>query len=183
MDRSTLIHIRKKLNVTDLSGEKVMIDFASGKYFLIKGTGNDIWDLIQNDITIDEIIKKLLSEYDVSEAECEASVFAVPPVLLHLALIFCFSQKNAGLRFHRLTLLQLTFRAFERSGTDVFVCSAFLLPVHCLNVSIPCIPDCFCLLGRSVILAHTPDKIRTKIKVRNHVVIRYCTVLTQSLNC
>ena len=76
MDRSTIIHIKKKLNVTDLSGEKVMIDFASGKYFLIKGTGNDIWDLIQNDITIDEIIKKLLSEYDVSEADCEASVFA-----------------------------------------------------------------------------------------------------------
>ena len=74
MNRSDVIKLKKKLNVTDLSGEKVMIDFDSGKYFMIKGSGNDIWDLIQEEITVDDIIKKLLSEYDVSEDECEASV-------------------------------------------------------------------------------------------------------------
>lgn len=74
MNRNEVIKLKKKLNVTDLSGEKVMIDFDSGKYFMIKGSGNDIWDLIQEEITVDDIIKKLLSEYDVSEAECEASV-------------------------------------------------------------------------------------------------------------
>ena len=74
MNRNEVIKLKKKLNVTDLSGEKVMIDFDSGKYFMIKGSGNDIWDLIQDEITVDEIIKKLLSEYDVSEEECEASV-------------------------------------------------------------------------------------------------------------
>lgn len=76
MDRNTVIHMIKKINVTDLAGEKVMIDFATGKYFMIRGTGNDIWNLIQNDITVDEIIRSLLAEYDVSEAECEESVLA-----------------------------------------------------------------------------------------------------------
>lgn len=70
MDKTKTIHMVKKLNVTDLSGEKVMIDFDCGKYFMIKGVGNDIWDMIQNDITVDEVIKKLLAEYDVSEEEC-----------------------------------------------------------------------------------------------------------------
>ncbi|MBP3817736.1 MAG: lasso peptide biosynthesis PqqD family chaperone [Butyrivibrio sp.] len=74
MNRSDAIKLKKKLNVTDLSGEKVMIDFDSGKYFMIKGTGNDIWDIIQEEVTVDEIIKKLLSEYDVSEEVCEKSV-------------------------------------------------------------------------------------------------------------
>ena len=74
MDRNTTIHMKKQLNVTDLSGEKVMIDFESGKYFLIKGTGNDIWDMIQTDITVGEIIERLLKEYDVTEEECEKSV-------------------------------------------------------------------------------------------------------------
>ena len=74
MNRSDEIKLKKKLNVTDLSGEKVMIDFDSGKYFMIKGTGNDIWDIIQEEVTVDEIIKKLLSEYDVSEEVCEKSV-------------------------------------------------------------------------------------------------------------
>ena len=75
MDKSTIIKLKKKLNVTDLAGEKVMIDFESGKYFMIKGAGNDIWDMIQEDITVGDIISKLLAEYDVSEEECEASVF------------------------------------------------------------------------------------------------------------
>ena len=47
MDKYTIIQLKKKLNVTDLSGEKVMVDFDSGKYFMIKGAGNDIWNLIQ----------------------------------------------------------------------------------------------------------------------------------------
>ena len=74
ISRGDVIKLKKELNVTDLSGEKVMIDFDSGKYFMIKGTGNDIWDLIQEEITVDEIINKLLEEYDVPEDECEKSV-------------------------------------------------------------------------------------------------------------
>ena len=74
MDKNTKIVLKKKLNVTDLSGEKVMVDFDNGKYFLIKGVGNDIWEMIQNEITPNEIIERLLSEYDVSREECEKSV-------------------------------------------------------------------------------------------------------------
>jgi hypothetical protein len=74
MNRDTKIKMLKVLNVTDLSGEKVMIDFDSGKYFMIKGVGNDIWDMIQEEITVGEIIEKLLQEYEVSEDECEQSV-------------------------------------------------------------------------------------------------------------
>ena len=76
MDKSTNIILKKKLNVTDLAGEKVMIDFESGKYFMIKGAGNDIWDMIQNEISIEEIIQNLLQIYDVSVEECEQSVFS-----------------------------------------------------------------------------------------------------------
>ena len=75
MDKNTKIVMKKKLNVTDLSGEKVMVDFESGKYFLIKGAGNDIWDLIQVETTPEEIIEKLLQEYEVSREECEHSVY------------------------------------------------------------------------------------------------------------
>ena len=74
MDKNTKIVLKKRLNVTDLAGEKVMVDFDNGKYFLIKGVGNDIWEMIQSEITPNEIIEKLLSEYDVSREECEKSV-------------------------------------------------------------------------------------------------------------
>ena len=76
MDTNKVIRMRKNLNVTDLAGEKVMIDFETGKYFLIKGVGNDIWDMLQEEITPNQIIEKLLSEYDVEREECETSVMA-----------------------------------------------------------------------------------------------------------
>ncbi len=74
MNMTEKVKLKKNLNVTDLSGEKVMIDFESGKYFMIKGAGNDIWDIIQEETTVGEIVDKLLSEYEVSRQECEASV-------------------------------------------------------------------------------------------------------------
>lgn len=74
MKKETKIKMIKEINVTDLSGEKVMVDFESGKYFLIKGVGNDIWDMIQEEITVGEIIEKLLQEYEVTKEECEKSV-------------------------------------------------------------------------------------------------------------
>ena len=74
MNKDSRIVMTKKLNVTELSGEKVMVDFETGKYFLIKEVGNDIWDLIQTETTPAEIIAKLLEEYDVSPEECETSV-------------------------------------------------------------------------------------------------------------
>lgn len=76
MNRDQVIELKKKLNVTDLAGEKVMVDFEQGKYFMIKGAGNDIWDMLQEgaELTPAQIIERLLAEYDVSPEECENSV-------------------------------------------------------------------------------------------------------------
>ena len=63
MNRDEKLKLKRKLNVTDLAGEKVMIDFETGKYFLIKGVGNDIWDMLQEEITPAQIIENLLAEY------------------------------------------------------------------------------------------------------------------------
>ena len=58
MEKNAIIKLKKQLNVTDLAGEKVMIDFESGKYFLIKGAGNDIWDMLQEEITPTQIVDR-----------------------------------------------------------------------------------------------------------------------------
>ncbi|MCR5719892.1 MAG: PqqD family peptide modification chaperone [Lachnospiraceae bacterium] len=87
MDRNTTVKLAKKLNVTDLSGEKVMVDFESGKYFLIKGVGNDIWDMLGEPITVGEITDRLLSEYEVEENVCLESVINFLTELLKLDFI------------------------------------------------------------------------------------------------
>lgn len=87
MDKNSTIIMKKQLNVSDLAGEKVMIDFETGKYFLIKGVGNDIWDMLQQEITPANIIENLLKEYDVSEEECETSVMEFLDKLQKLGFI------------------------------------------------------------------------------------------------
>ena len=76
MTDNSKVSLLKKLDVTDLDGEKVMIDFTSGKYFLLKGSANEIWDYIQNPILISDILKNLMLEYDVTEDICRESTYS-----------------------------------------------------------------------------------------------------------
>lgn len=68
------IKIEKALDVTELDGEKVMIDFESGKYFMVKGAGNEIWDLLSDGITPKMVVEKLISEYEVTLEACKEQV-------------------------------------------------------------------------------------------------------------
>ncbi len=74
MDLNSVIKLKRDISVTDLSGEKVMIDFETGKYYMLKGVGNDIWDMIQTEISVGDIVEKLLEEYDVTREVCISSV-------------------------------------------------------------------------------------------------------------
>lgn len=75
MDSSS-VRLVRRLDVTDLCGEKVMIDFESGKYFMLKGIANDIWDMLGDNesIQISKIIQDLLTRYEVEEELCNTSV-------------------------------------------------------------------------------------------------------------
>ena len=73
MTEATVIILDKKLDIADLAGDKVMVDFDTGKYYLLKGAANDIWDHIQTDITLGALVDKLLEAYDIDRAGCLAS--------------------------------------------------------------------------------------------------------------
>ncbi|HWT76031.1 MAG TPA: PqqD family peptide modification chaperone [Mobilitalea sp.] len=68
------VKVLRKPEVSDLAGEKVMIDFETGKYFMLKGVANDIWDMLEDGITAEAISESLLKEYDVDEKTCLESV-------------------------------------------------------------------------------------------------------------
>ncbi|MBE5963134.1 MAG: PqqD family protein [Lachnospiraceae bacterium] len=74
MKKEAKIKLLKKLDVTDLAGEKVMIDFQSGKYFLLKGAANDIWDMLDDGVSIGYIKEKLLEVYDIDGDTCNHAV-------------------------------------------------------------------------------------------------------------
>lgn len=70
----TKVTLIKPLDITDLAGDKVMIDFETGKYYMLKGSAVDIWEMIQTPITVGEIKAKLMDIYEVEEAECMKSI-------------------------------------------------------------------------------------------------------------
>lgn len=74
MNKEAIITLLKKLDTTDLAGEKVMIDFESGKYFLLKGVANDIWEMIQEPVSLDTMVAKLLEEYEIDQETCRIEV-------------------------------------------------------------------------------------------------------------
>lgn len=73
ISRESRIKLKSRPNVTDLAGEKVMVDFSKGKYFMLKGVGNDIWDMLEDNIEVNTILNKIMEEYEVSEEECLAT--------------------------------------------------------------------------------------------------------------
>lgn len=74
MRESTKIKLVKNLDVTDLAGDKVMVDFESGKYFMLKGTAADIWNLIQNETTVGDVKNELQKLYDVDDNTCLSGI-------------------------------------------------------------------------------------------------------------
>ena len=68
------IKILKRPEVSELAGEKVMIDFETGKYFMLKGSANDIWGMLEDGVEVNQIVTKLLEIYDVEKSVCEKSV-------------------------------------------------------------------------------------------------------------
>ncbi|MDD5937084.1 MAG: PqqD family peptide modification chaperone [Clostridiales bacterium] len=78
MKNHTSIKLVRKLEVADLEGDKVMVDFRTGKYFWLKGIANDIWEYLcsYEKIEISYIIDQLLKEYEVDRETCDREVRA-----------------------------------------------------------------------------------------------------------
>ncbi|MFD1885722.1 lasso peptide biosynthesis PqqD family chaperone [Paenibacillus wenxiniae] len=64
----------KNYIASDMNGEKVMLDVQSGKYYNLGTIGGRIWDLSAQSSTVDEIVARLLEEYEVSPEVCKQQV-------------------------------------------------------------------------------------------------------------
>lgn len=57
-----------------LHDELVMMDLDQGKYFSLNPVATAIWDLLENQLSVDEICLKLMEEYDVDYSRCKTDV-------------------------------------------------------------------------------------------------------------
>lgn len=67
----TIISRRKDgLLVSELGNEMVMMDIESGNYIGLNETGRVIWELIEQPLKVDDLIKQLLNRYEIDYEEC-----------------------------------------------------------------------------------------------------------------
>ncbi|MGM0889327.1 MAG: lasso peptide biosynthesis PqqD family chaperone [Bacillota bacterium] len=60
--------------VSDMDGEKVMLNIEKGKYYNLGELGGSIWDLMKEPITFDQLVNELLTQYDVDNEVCVVQV-------------------------------------------------------------------------------------------------------------
>lgn len=87
MDLNIKVRQSKEIDATDLNGEKVMMNLDLGKYFALNSIGSRIWDIIEDEIYVKDIVDTLLNEYDVDEKKCQESVIKYLGILKNENLI------------------------------------------------------------------------------------------------
>ncbi|MGE7587291.1 lasso peptide biosynthesis PqqD family chaperone [Peribacillus sp. NPDC101480] len=73
--------------VSDMDGEKVMLSVSNGKYYNLGELGGEIWELMKEPITIQELVATLQSQYNVDQADCQAHVTDFLSQLLEQGLV------------------------------------------------------------------------------------------------
>ncbi|WP_226645702.1 lasso peptide biosynthesis PqqD family chaperone [Mesobacillus subterraneus] len=62
--------------VSDMDGEKVMLNIDNGNYYNLGEIGGVIWEMIKEPISIERLIYLLMEEFDVEKKDCERHVIS-----------------------------------------------------------------------------------------------------------
>lgn len=73
--------------VSDMDGEKVMLSVSNGKYYNLGELGGEIWELIKEPVTIQELVTTLQSQYNVDQTDCKEQVTDFLSQLLEQGLV------------------------------------------------------------------------------------------------
>ena len=71
INKNTIIIRNKEIATNELDGKIVMMHIQTGKYYNFDSVGTDIWYLLENPITFDELIGKLTDMYEIDRETCE----------------------------------------------------------------------------------------------------------------
>jgi hypothetical protein len=81
-----------RLRSTDISArtigdETIVLDLQSSKYFTITGVGTRIFELLAEDISVDDLVGTIVEEYDVEADTARRDIDAFLDRLRHAELL------------------------------------------------------------------------------------------------
>jgi hypothetical protein len=71
----------------ELDGEAVILQMGTGTYYGLNEVGRSIWDFIQQSHTYDEIMAKMLEEYDVERGQLDRDLSTLLRNLMAAGLV------------------------------------------------------------------------------------------------
>ncbi|PAD78411.1 lasso peptide biosynthesis PqqD family chaperone [Paenibacillus campinasensis] len=60
--------------VSEMDGEKVMLNIESGKYYNLGRIGGRIWELAESPISVTGMVEQLVAEYEIEPDTCRQQV-------------------------------------------------------------------------------------------------------------
>lgn len=71
---NTIVHRTKEIEFTKLDDEHLSIDEEAGYCYSINSSGEKIWEMISNPISVNNLSQKLSAEFNVSLEVCSKDV-------------------------------------------------------------------------------------------------------------
>lgn len=71
----------------DLGGDTAILNLSSGIYYALNRVASEIWRIVQEPTTIDDIRRMLVDEYDVQSSRCESDLLGLIEDLAAAGLI------------------------------------------------------------------------------------------------
>ena len=89
MNAQTVLKRKSGLMTANMNGDAVMMDISTGKYFNLGQTGGRIWELLEEPMTIEKLLRTLTAEYDVSYERCKADTLPFLQKMADKGLLIC----------------------------------------------------------------------------------------------
>lgn len=87
---NSVVSRKTEVCTSEVDTETVMLDIETGNYACLSRVAGHIWKLIENPVTVGELIGRLLQQYDIEEAVCEKEVLS----------LFCTMYENKLIILH-----------------------------------------------------------------------------------
>lgn len=84
---TTTVVVADDVLASELGAEFVMLNLKDGIYYGLEDVGGEIWKLVQTPITVGEICRALVADYDVEPERCQRDVMTLLGDLLARGLL------------------------------------------------------------------------------------------------
>jgi hypothetical protein len=84
---TTKVVISPEVLCQEVNGEMVLLDLRSEFYFGLDATGTRIWQLLQSGLSVQELVKKMMDEFNVDKETLESDVNVLLAKLLDAGLV------------------------------------------------------------------------------------------------